>query len=77
MITEDKSKLAAYLSSMGCPTDSKAFSVALIPEEVRKKYKFSTTPTTLVVSSDGKADAVWSGVLKPPDVDTASAILGF
>ena len=74
--SEDKSKLAAYLDSMGCPTGSKAFTVALIPEEVRQKYKFSITPTTLVVSSDGKADAVWSGVLKPPDVEAASTILG-
>jgi len=30
----------------------------------------------LVVSSDGKADAVWNGVLKPSDVEAASAILG-
>ncbi len=76
MNSEDKSRLAEYLSSMGCPTDSKAFSVALIPEEVRQKYKFSTTPTTVVVSSDGKADAVWSGLLKPSDVEAASTILG-
>jgi peroxiredoxin len=76
MNSEDKSKLAAYLTSMGCPTDSKTFSVALIPEEVRQKYKFSITPTTLVISSDGKADAAWSGVLKPSDVEAASAILG-
>jgi len=76
MNSEDRTKLAAYLNSMGCPTESKTFSVALIPEEVRQKYKFSITPTTLVISSDGKADAVWSGLLKPPDVETASTILG-
>jgi len=76
MNSEDRSKLAAYLNSMGCPTDSKAFTVALIPEEVRQKYKFSITPTTLVVSRDGKADAVWNGVLKPSDIETASTILG-
>jgi len=76
MNSEDRSKLAEYLNSMGCPTESKTFSVALIPEEVRQKYKFSITPTTLIISSDGKADAVWSGVLKPPDVEAASAILG-
>jgi peroxiredoxin len=76
MNSEDRSKLAAYLTSMGCPTDSKTFTVALIPEEVRQKYKFSITPTTLVVSTDGKADAVWSGLLKQPDVEAASAMLG-
>jgi peroxiredoxin len=76
MNSEDRSNLAAYLNSMGCPTESKTFSVALIPEEVRQKYKLSITPTTLVVSSDGKADAVWNGVLKPSDVEAASAILG-
>ena len=76
MNSEDRSQLAAYLNSMGCPTDSKTFSVAPIPEEVRQKYKFSITPTTLVVSGDGKADAVWSGLLKPSDVEAASTILG-
>jgi len=75
MSSEDRSNLAAYLNSMGCPTGSKTFSVALIPEEVRQKYKFTTTPTTLVISSDGKADAVWTGLLKPSDVEAANAIL--
>ena len=73
MNSEDRSKLATYLSSMGCPTGSKTFSVALIPEEIRQKYKLSITPTTLVISSDGKADAVWNGLLKPSDMETASA----
>jgi len=76
MNSEDRSKLAAYLSSMDCPTNSRAFSVALIPEEIREKYKLSITPTTLIVSSDGKADAVWNGVLRPLDMEAASAILG-
>ena len=76
MNSEDRSKLATYLNSMGCPTESKTFSVVLIPEEVREKYKFSITPTTLVISSDGKADAVWNGLLKPSDVEAASTILG-
>lgn len=76
MNSEDKSKLATYLSSMGFPTESKTFSVALIPEEVRQKYKLSITPTTLVISGDGKADAVWNGLLKPSEAQTASAILG-
>lgn len=75
MSSEDRSRLAAYLNSMGCPADSKTFTVALIPEEVRQKYKFTTTPTTLVISSDGKADAVWTGLLKPSDVEAANAIL--
>ena len=76
MSSEDRANLAAYLNTMGCPTGSKTFSVALIPEEVRQKYKFSITPTTLVISSDGKADAIWTGLLKPSDVEAASAILG-
>lgn len=76
MNSEDRSRLAAYLNSMGCPTGSKTFSVALIPEEVRQRYKFSITPTTLLVSSDGKAEAVWNGVLKPSEVEAASALLG-
>ena len=75
MNSEDRANLAAYLNSMGCPAGSKIFSVALIPEEVRQKYKFTITPTTLVISSDGKADAVWTGLLKPSDVEAANAIL--
>ena len=76
MNSEDRANLAAYLNTMGCPTGSKTFSVALIPEEVRQKYKFSITPTTLVISSDGKADAIWTGLLKSSDVEAANAILG-
>jgi peroxiredoxin len=76
MNSEDKAKLTKYLSSMGCPSNSKTFSVALIAEEVREKYKFSITPTTLIISSDGKADAVWNGVLKSADMETASTMLG-
>jgi hypothetical protein len=75
MNSEDRSALAAYLESMGCPTGSKTFSVALIAEEVRHKYKFNITPTTLIISSDGKADAVWNGVLKSADMQTASTML--
>ena len=75
MNSEDKAKLAGYLNSMGCSTTSKTFSVALIPEEVREKYKFNITPTTLIVSSDGKADAVWNGVLQPSDMEAAGSIL--
>ena len=63
MNSQDRANLAAYLNSMGCRN---TLTVALIPEEVRQKYKFSITPTTLVISSDGKADAVWTGLLKPP-----------
>ncbi len=73
---EDRANLVVYLNTMGFPTGSKTFSVALIPEEVRQKYKFSITPTTLVISSDGKADAIWTGLLKPSDVEAVSAILG-
>ncbi len=73
---EDRANLVVYLNTMGFPTGSKTFSVALIPEEVRQKYKFSITPTTLVISSDGTADAIWTGLLKPSDVEAASAILG-
>jgi len=64
------------LNSMGCPTGSKSFSVALIPEEVRLRYKLSITPTTLVISGNGEADAVWNGLLKPSEVEATSAILG-
>jgi hypothetical protein len=34
-------------------------------------YKFSITLITLLVSSDGKADDIWSGLLKPSDVEAA------
>jgi hypothetical protein len=36
--------------------------------EAEVKDKFSIIPATLVVSNDGKADAVWNGILRPPDV---------
>ena len=74
--SEDKSKIEEFLNSVDCPPESKLFKVALISEDVRVKYKFGVTPTTLIVSSTGVIESAWNGVLTPGDTARAGASLG-
>jgi len=74
---EDKTRIEEFLKAVGCPPESKAFQVGLINDETRKKYKFTTTPTTLVVSSGGVSEYVWGGKWTDRELTTATASLGF
>lgn len=72
---EDKTKLEAYLRSVGCLDDSKtSMRVALVPEGVRESYKLFSTPITLVIANDGKLEKVWYGSWRPQDLAAASAV---
>lgn len=60
--SEDKSKVEEYLRSVGCGADSTTpLRVALVSEEIRRQYKLTATPMTLLVASDGAVEQVWSG----------------
>lgn len=75
---EDKTRLEEYTRTMGCSTDSQSpLRVAFIPNEIRRSYKLSETPITLVVASDGTVEKVWAGRWNDNDVAVASTILGF
>ena len=69
---EDKPRLEEYLRSVGCAGDSgKPLRVAFVPKEVRRKYKLTATPVTLLVSNDGTVEKWWAG--RWGDVETTDA----
>jgi hypothetical protein len=74
--TEDASKVGAYLREVGGDQGA-AMRVAMISAGVRRSYKLSATPTTLVVANDGTVEQSWSGLWGGTDVAQASSVLGF
>jgi peroxiredoxin len=75
--SEDKSKIEEYLRSVGCANDSStALPVALIPEDVRRRYKLTATPITLVITNDGTVEEAWSGRWNAPALARANSIFG-
>ena len=60
--SEDKVKLRDYLREVGAAhPEGINFPTALISGEVRRKYKLSETPLTLLVAGDGTVKEVWAG----------------
>jgi peroxiredoxin len=59
---EDKVKLREYLHevSLAHPPGI-SFPTAVISKEVRRKYKLSETPLTLLIANDGTVKEVWAG----------------
>lgn len=74
--SEDETEIKEYLKSLDCPPESESFRVVLISRDVRAKYKFTVTPTTLVVSNAGVVQSAWNGLFSAADVASASGILG-
>jgi peroxiredoxin len=73
---EDAVKVEEYLRAVGSDARA-ALRVAMIPAAVRRTYKLSATPITLVVANDGTVEHSWSGLWGGPDVAQASAVFGF
>jgi peroxiredoxin len=74
---EDKTKLQDYLSKVNrAPEAGTPLPVAFISTDVRRSYKLSETPITLVVANDGTVEKVWVGRWTDADMATASALLG-
>lgn len=59
---QDKARLQEYLAAMGCVKDGiPSLRVALVFKEMRESYKLHSTPTTLIVSGDGRIEKAWLG----------------
>lgn len=71
--SEDQTKLADYLSAMGC----EAMQVVLLSPEVRRQYKLSMTPITLVIDNDGSVKHSWVGRWDDRMIAEASDLFGF
>lgn len=63
MDTEQKSEINNFLESLNCPPRSEGFKVVLIDKTVGEAYKFSVTPTTVVVSNEGVVQNAWNGLV--------------
>jgi len=74
--SENKEKVEEFLKTVGCPNESASFHVALIPHRIGLNYKLAVTPMTLIISKDGIAEYVSTGVWSADDLATASANLG-
>jgi peroxiredoxin len=75
--TEDLAALKAFLVEMRCASDSPApLQVALVPDEILRRYKLSPTPATLIVSNAGRIEKAWIGLWDETGLADASSALG-
>lgn len=75
--SEDAGKVEEYLRSVGCGDGSPApLRVATIPDDVRRGYRLSSTPITLVTASDGTVEQFWLGRWNNSTVAGANAAFG-
>jgi hypothetical protein len=72
MDTEQEWEINNFLGAVNCPPQSASFKVALIPTNVREAYKFSVTPTTVVVSNEGVVQNAWSGLVDLTQISSQS-----
>jgi thiol-disulfide isomerase/thioredoxin len=70
--SQNKDRVNQYLRSVDCTE----LPVALIPEQVRRSYKLSMTPTTLIVYGNGKVRQNWSGKWGGEEMASASDTFG-
>ena len=74
---EDRAKLEEYLRQFGCDGASATpLRVALVADDVRRSYKLSATPITLVVNNDGAVERAWAGRWNEAQAAEAGKLLG-
>lgn len=74
---EDKRRLEEYLRRFDCGEGSQTpLRVALVSDEVRRAYKLTATPTTLVVGADGVIEKVWPGLWDAGALAEAGRLFG-
>jgi peroxiredoxin len=69
--SENREKLNEYLSGV---SPAPGLRVALVSDDVKRAYKLSRTPITLVIANDGKVDNVWVGKWNPETIRKAAAV---
>lgn len=74
---EDRAKLEDYLRSFNCAGDSLTpLRVALVPDAVRRAYKLSATPITMLVAGNGTVEKVWTGRWDAKAIAEANSLFG-
>ena len=65
---ENKETIEKYLNSFNCGTNSEnPLQVLFVPEETLQKNKLKLTPTTILLSANGRVEQYWLGKWKDAD----------
>lgn len=73
---ENKGALEKYLNSFDCGLKSEIpLQILFISNETLRDYKLSLTPTTVLLSGDGKVEQNWIGKWKESDKNFALSLL--
>ncbi len=77
LASDREDRLRQYLETVGCSAESQTpLRVVLIPDAVRDRYLLGSTPTTLVISGDGRVEQSLVGRWDESDSEAMSAALG-
>jgi peroxiredoxin len=75
---EDQAALKAFLQQMACSSDSTTpLRVAFLPENLRREYKLSATPVTLVADNRGVIEQSWVGAWRASQFPEVNSALNF
>ena len=65
---EKKEEIEKYLNTFDCGVNSEtSLQVLFVPNETLQNYKLNLTPTTILLSDDGKVEQNWIGKWKGTD----------
>jgi hypothetical protein len=70
--SEDRTRVEEYLRSVDC----ESLTIAFVPSDVRRDYKLSVTPTTLLIDNNGSIKNAWIGKWNTDIAYSAGAVLG-
>lgn len=73
---DDKQEILKHIKDAGYLNTKNPLHVVVGPDNILRSYKLGTTPTTLLVKSDGHAQKVWVGRWDAKIAAEASPLLG-
>jgi peroxiredoxin len=73
---EDKQSISSYLKEVGYSNTRNPLPVVFVSDNVLRSYKLTSTPTTLMIASNGRVENVWVGRWDADTAAKASAALG-
>jgi hypothetical protein len=70
---EDKTAITDFVNSK-ISSPKRKLPVLFVPESVLRGFKFSMTPTTMIVNNTGTVENVWAGAWTDSTIPTARAV---
>ena len=75
---EDKTALKNFLREMALSSDSTTpLRVAFIPDDIKRDYKLSATPITLIADNRGVIEQSWVGAFRANALTEVNSVLDF